>query len=296
MFKKILVPLDGSNFAELALPYAEDLMEVFNSDVTLLFVCDTPECEQNHEHQVYMEKMAEQVAEEVGKKHPRKSVNPVVLKGNAAVEIIDYADKNDIGLVALATHGRSGIIAWALGSVAHKILHAVDIPVLLVRAGGHIKKVDRGKLLEHILVPLDGSEAGETALTYAKPLAEKLSSEVILCQVVPPGRHVHTIGGLDYVRFNGHEMDIAREKSEAYLAGAVERMEAKKARVRSEIRVGDPAEEIIKLAEETGTCLVAMSTHGHSGIERWAFGSVTDKVVHAGKSPVLVVRAEHIHD
>jgi len=293
MFKQILVTLDGSKLAELALPYAEDLVETFNSDMTLLFICDTPHCKERYEHQVYMENIAGLVAEQVRVKHPEVSVKQVVLEGHAAVEIVNYSNQNDVSLIAMATHGRSGIVAWALGSVAHKILHAVDIPVLLVRAGAHIQEVSRGgQLFEHILVPLDGSEAGESALPYVMDLANKLSSEVILCQVAAQGRHVHTIGGLDYVRFNGHEVDAAREKS-AYLTGVAARMEATKASMRSEMRVGDPAEEIIKLADEIGTCLVAMSTHGHSGIERWAFGSITDKIIHAGKTPVLVVNAQH---
>ncbi|MBU2608290.1 MAG: universal stress protein [Chloroflexi bacterium] len=292
MFEQILVPLDGSKLAELALPYAEDLVEVFDAHMTLLLVCDTPECEQRPEHQVYTEAKAKQVAGEIRVKRPKEAVKAVVLKGNAAAEIVAYSGKNNVNLIAIATHGRSGIIAWALGSVAHKILHAVDVPVLLVRAGGHIQEVSRGQLFEHILVPLDGSEAGEAALPYVTELADKLSSEVILCQVVASGRHVHTIGGLDYVRFNGHEMDKARERSVEYLDGVAARMGTAKATVTSEMRIGDPAEEIIKLADEIGSCLVAMSTHGHSGIERWAFGSVTDKVIHAGKTPVLVVRAQ----
>jgi len=292
MFKQILVTLDGSKLAELALPYAEDLVETFNSDMTLLFICDTPHCKQRYEHQVYMENIAGMVAEQVRVKHPEVSVKPVVLEGNAAVEIVNYSNQNGVSLIAMATHGRSGIAAWALGSVAHKILHAVDIPVLLVRAGAHIQEVSRGQLFEHILVPLDGSEVGESALPYVTNLADKLSSEIILCQVVTQGRHVHTIGGMDYVRFNGHEVDAAREKSAEYLTGVAARMEATKAVVRSEMRIGNPAEEIIKLADELGTCLVAMSTHGHSGIEKWAFGSVTDKVIHAGKTPALVVNAQ----
>lgn len=293
MFKQILVTLDGSKLAELALPYAQGLVETFNSDMTLLFICDTPHCKEHYEHQVYMENIAGLVSEQVRVKHPEVSVKPVVLEGHAAAEIVDYSKQNNISLIAMATHGRSGIVAWALGSVAHKILHAVDIPVLLVRAGAHIQGASHGQLFEHILVPLDGSEAGESALPYVTELADKLSSEIILCQVVAPGRHVHTIGGLDYVRFNGHEVDTAREKSTEYLSGVAARLEATKAAVRFEMRNGDPAEEIIKLADEIGPCLVAMSTHGHSGIERWAFGSVTDKVIHAGKTPVMVVNAKH---
>jgi nucleotide-binding universal stress UspA family protein len=272
------------------------MVEAFGSEMDLVLVCDTPKREHHHEHQIYLEKMAKQVTAEIGAKHPGTSIKPIVLEGYVATQIVEYSNKNDVSLIVMATHGHSGIGAWALGSVTHKILHAMDTPVLLVRAGFHIPDVGRGDLFKHILVPLDGSEAGEAAITYVTELSRKLASEVILCKVVAPGSHVHTIGGLDYVYFNEDEMDKFSERSAEYLAGVATRMKDTKVTVRSETRIGNPAEEIIKLADEIGTCLVAMSTHGRSGIKQWALGSVTDKVIYAGKTPVLVVRARHTHN
>lgn len=109
--------------------------------------------------------------------------------------------------------------------------------------------------------------------------------------LVAPGRHVHTIGELDYVRFDGHEIDRAKARAAEYLEQVAAKMGTTKATVRHELEVGDSAEAIIRLAGEMGTCLVAMSTYGYSGIERWVFGSVTHRVLHHGNTPLLLVRA-----
>jgi len=292
MLNKILVPLDGSELGELALPYAEELARVLGSEVVLIFVCDTAQCRYRHEHQVYVEKMAQQVREYIEEKSSEVTVKPVVLDGHPAATIIDYAEKNDTGLIVMATHGRSGIMSWAMGSVAHKILHAVDMPVLLIRAripapaGGK-----EGQMLDRVLVPLDGSESGEAALPYVRELAEKLKLELILLQVIAPGQHVHTVGGLSYFLFPEEEVEKTKESAQRYLEGVSRRFAGTRATVRSELRLGDPATEIIKFAAEADARLVAMASHGHSGIERWALGSVTHKVLHSGNRPLLLVRA-----
>ena len=292
MFERILVPLDGSKAAELALPYAEELAHAFDSEVILLFVCDTPHCQQHYEHQVYIEKTAEVVTEHIGGKKPKTSVKPLVLEGHPAAEINDYAVKNAASLIIMATHGRSSITSWALGSIATKVLNRAHIPVLVIRAGDTALDVRQEPLFSRILLPLDGSKTGEAALPYIRELAEKLHSEVVVFQVVASGQHVHTIGGLDYVNFNGRELELAKSKTAEYLERTVAKLKATKATIRSEMKVGDTAQEIIKFADEIRASLVAMSSHGHSSIERWAFGSVTHKVLHNGHTPLLVVRAE----
>ena len=292
MFERILVPLDGSELGQLALPYAEELAKALSSEVTLIFVCDTADCRYRYEHQVYVEKMAQQVSGHIKEKGPKITVKSVVLDGHPAAAIIDYAERNDISLIIVATHGRSGIMPWAMGSIANKILYGVNMPVLLVRAS--VPTPAGGKeeqILSPILVPLDGSEAGESALPYVRELTEKLDLEVILFQVIARGQHVHTVGGLSYFLYPEQQVESMKASAEQYLDGVGRRFAGTKATVRSELKFGDPAAEIIKFAGETDTCLVAMATHGHSGIMRWAFGSVTHKVLHGGNTPLLLVRA-----
>jgi len=288
MFERILVPLDGSRLAETALPYAEELAGAFNSEVILIGVCEPAEEQYHHMHQLYIEKMAELVKSHI-KGGTRVKVKSVSLVGELAQEIIDYAEESSISLVVMTTHGRSGIMPWAMGSIANRVLPRIKIPILLIRAEVPSSKVGEGGGFSRILVTLDGSEAGEAALLYVRELAEKLSSEVILLQVVAPGQHVYTVGGLDYVVFTDQQVESMKTQAKQYLEKVTKKLTG--ISVSSEVRVGDAAREIIRFADETNTSLVAISSHGRSGIKQWIFGSVTHKILQAGNMSVLLVKA-----
>jgi len=291
MFERILVPLDGSRLSELSLPYAEELARTLNSEVTLIYVGETADPRHRYEQQVYVEKMAKLLTDNI-EEGSKARVKPVVLDGRPASAIIEYAAKNNTSLIIMATHGRSGIMLWAMGDTAHKILHGVSMPVLLIRASIPAPEAGKaGRMFSQIMVPLDGSEAGEAALPYVSELTKKLESEVTLLQVIAPGQHVHTIGGLDYVRFTEQQIESAKASAQQYLDGVSRRFTGTKAKVNSELRPGDPAEVIIKFASETNAQLVAMSSHGYSSIDRWTLGSITNKILHGGKTPLLLVRA-----
>lgn len=292
MFNRVLVPLDGSKLAELALPYAEELAGAFNSEVTLVEVCEQNESQYRHMQQLYIEKVAELVRKHIKEVGPTVKVKPVVLDGKPAAEIIDYTEKSDTSLIIMATHGRSGIMFWATGSVANKVLHEIRIPILLIRAKAPALKEGKRGLFSKILVPLDGSAKGETILAHVTGLTKELKSEVTLFQTIAPGKHVHTIGGLNYVRFAEQHIESTKANVQKYLKEVGRRFKDTKATVKYELKVGDPAAEIIKFADETGASLVAISTHGHSGIERWTFGSVTHKLLHSGNTHVLLARAQ----
>ncbi len=285
MWEKILVPLDGSDLAELALPYAEELAIAFNSEIVLVYVSEPAESQYRHMHQLYIEEMAGQM------RKPIKKVSPLVLPGRAAGGIIDYAEKNDVSLIIMTSHGRSGITPWVVGGVASKVLHAIRVPLLLIRATKPQPRVVGKHLLNRILLPLDGSEAGEAAVPYIGELMGRLKSEVILLGVVPAGQHMRTVGGLDYILYPEQHLESVKAEARKYLNKVYQRLKSSKGKVRVELRVGDIAREIIKFAEEEGASLIAISSHGHSGIAKWVFGSIANKVVQASKAPVLVVRA-----
>jgi nucleotide-binding universal stress UspA family protein len=287
MWKKILVPLDGSNLAELALAYAEEIATAFNSEVVLLYVNESKESQYRHMHRLYLEEMAERVKEHFKK---RARVKTVVLSGEPAEEIINYAEKNDVSVIIMASHGRSGITAWVMGNVASKVLQA-RVPVLLIRVSKPSKKAPRERLLERILLPLDGSEAGEAAVPYVRELAGKLGLEVILLGVVPAGQHIRTVGGLDYILYPEPEMDLYKKEAREYLDKLYQRLAVKKGKVSVSLKIGDNvAGEIIKFAKRRGVSLIAISAHGHSGIEKWVFGSTASKIVQASRMPILLVR------
>jgi nucleotide-binding universal stress UspA family protein len=284
MWERILVTLDGSDLAELALPYAEELAAAFNSEVVLLYVNEAGEEQYLHMHQLYIEEVAERMRKLI------KKVSPVVLSGKPAEEIISYAEKNDIGLIVMASHGRSGITPRATGGIAGKVLHATGLPLLLVKDTKPPRREKGRRLLSRILLPLDGSKAGEAAVGYVKELKTRLEAEVILFGVVPAEQHIRTVGGLDYIIYPEQQMAAVRAEAKEYLDRVCQQMKKGKGEVRVEIKTGDVAREIISAAGGKGANLIAISSHGHSGMTKWVFGSVAQKVVQASRVPVLLVR------
>ena len=152
-------------------------------------------------------------------------------------------------------------------------------------------------MFDRILVPLDGSRVGEAALPAVKALVSKLvlghKIEVILFQVVSTLVHYVIAGEASaQIPYSPHEMDLIKKDAQAYLDKIAAELAALGASVQVKIATGNPAEAIIRMAEETKVDLIAMSTHGRSGLSRWAFGSVAEKVLQGqGASiPVLLVR------
>lgn len=276
MFEKILVPLDGSKLAEVALPYAEELAGRLGSEITLLSVSESAQAPEYHKHQIYLGKIIESTKHHAQKYREQSEDKEIkteleVLVGHPAEEILSYADQADIGLIIMATHGRSGITRWAVGSVADKVVRATKSPVALIRAKGAWPDMRKKGILNKTLVPLDGSIESEAVIPYIKELAYKLKTEVTLLQVVA-------------------EPDDASADVESYLEKMVNLLKSEDITINYEIRVGAAAEEIIKLADEASVDMIAMSTHGRSGISRWTLGSVADRVLQAGNTPILLVR------
>lgn len=147
-----------------------------------------------------------------------------------------------------------------------------------------------------ILLPLDGSKVGEAALPYIETLVGKLvpagKVEVTLLQVVSQLVH-YVIVGEEAVRapYTAQEIEQMKKRASQYLTKAGEALKEAGATVHIRVEVGNAAEEIIKAANQLRVDMIAMSSHGRSGLSRLAFGSVTDKVLHTANRPVLVVRA-----
>ncbi len=284
MWKKILVPLDGSDLAELALPYAQELADTFNSELVLLYVSEPADDEHLHMHELYLEKLAGQ------RKKLVKRVSPVVISGKPAKEIVKYTEKNDIRLIVMASHGSSGIIPWATGGMASKVIDAIGVPLLLIKETKR-RQTREKHLISRILLPLDGSEAGEAAITRVKELKTRLEAEVTLLEVVPSGRHLRTIGGLDHILYPEPEIETFKAEAKDYLDKVYKRLQRGKGELKVEIRTGEVAKEILNYAKKTRASLIAISSHGHSGMTKWVFGSTAQKVILDSPIPVLVVKA-----
>ncbi len=149
---------------------------------------------------------------------------------------------------------------------------------------------------EKILLPLDGSKTGEAALPYVEELVTKFlpepKVEVILMQVLSSLSH-YVIAGEATARipYTPEEIEMMKKQAGKYLRKVAADLKEKGATTKIIVAVGDDAEEIIKTADELNVDIIAMSTHGRSGISRWVFGSVTDKILRGGNRPVLVVKA-----
>lgn len=296
MYEKIMSPLDGSQIAEVALPYAEELAGRLGSEVTLLYVNEQSDRSYQHMHELYMEKIADTVkngsesyAKTSGIQMPVR-VNNVILNGHPAEKIVEYADKENIGLIVMSTHGRSGIRHWTIGSVAEKVLRATSKPVALIRAKDSKPAMRAKGLLTRMLVPLDGSKDAEISILYAEELAFKLKVEIILLQVLATGYQAMTELGGTYIVYTEPQMESFKRYALTYLNPIADRLRNKGIKVSVELRLGDSAEEIIRFADDGKVDVVTMSTHGRSGFSRWVFGSVAEKLIHEGSTPLILVR------
>ena len=198
MYERILVPLDGSGRAEHALPYAQWLAKRLNSTVTLMTAC-TQNDPVARPLTIYLEKKAEEF-EKLG-----INVNYSCVIGDIAEEILDFSEKNRIGLIAMTSRGASGTSRWSLGGVALKVVLHSGTPILLVRtAERHAARLEEG--VRSILVPLDGSPVAESILPHIEDLARATGLEVILLQVtVPIG---YPAVGREVAEAEKHEKDV----------------------------------------------------------------------------------------
>ena len=194
----------------------------------------------------------------------------------------------------MATHGRSGIKRWAMGSTTDKVLRATTQPLLLIRATSPQPLHHEGSMLNKILVPLDGSQEAEAVIPHVEEIASIVRAEVFLLRVIPVHYETITVQGYDYTIYPEQQMESDKVRAKDYLHLVCSRMKQKGINAKYEVCFGDAADQIIKTANDTQTHLVAMSTHGRSGISRLFLGSVADRVLQAGTTPLLLARAASV--
>ncbi len=278
MYKKIVVPLDGSPLAEVALPYAEEVAGKMGSDIVVLTVLPSEEIDVYQAHQNYSSKIVDttkrQVEKYIGNTGNKAiKVGAATRTGSPAEGILDYVNKGYVCLIVMATHGRSGISRWAVGSVADKVARATTRqPIMLIRAKGAHPDVRAKRILKKALLPLDGSTESEYVIPYFSEVAHSLQMELTLLRVISKNN-----GG-----FTG---------ADTYLNDWCQRLEEKGINTRYEVRVGLPADQIIDLADELTSDLVVMSTRGQTSVNLWTLGSVAQKVLLGGNTPLLLIKA-----
>ena len=307
MFKRILVPLDGSPLAEKSLPYAEDMAAHLGSEIMLVNVASPLERMYKPDYQAYKSRTAADMEQRIKKsahlpggekiKVVSSVINTEGILMHPAEHIVNYAEKNNVSVIIMATHGRTGIGRWALGSTATKVVRAAKCPVFLVRAGSSIPKVHLSK----ILVPLDGSPAGEASLPYIEYLAKKFGSTVSLLGVVetiyeilPSSVQMNYYGGAGLIRvpYTEEQMKPFVDATEKYLKAVKEKLQTQGIEASYTTDVGNPGETIIEAEKASGATMVAMSVRGHSTAGAFDYGHVADQVLHAGTLPILMVKPE----
>jgi nucleotide-binding universal stress UspA family protein len=305
--KTILVPLDGSALSEQVLPYARLLASTLSASLHLLHVVSEAEKEQllthkdvlvfedggplpNHrtrEQQVFDTLCRDaRLALDIHAASLRAEgfdVTVEVRSGAPAEQIVAVAQEARSTLIAMATHGYSGLQRWALGSVADKVAHATSIPLLLVRS---VAQPISALRLKRILVPLDGSAFARQALPLATELATCAQAELLLVQAISPLIGPYTGEGLP-----AGVRDVLREQARQELNAVAGELRPYQLPVRTAVVNGTAAEVVLSAAAQHQADLIVMATHGRGGLSRWALGSVADKVLHAATTPLLLVRA-----
>jgi len=303
MATRILVPLDGSSLAEQALPCATTLARGSGAELVLLrAVWIPPEIlEMLNESTVELNAIVGQLETEANGylrtlveqlREAGLSARPVVRRGPAAETILDYSGQVNVDQIVMATHGYSGIKRWTHGSVAERVLQMARVPLLLVRVGEQDIGSDwhQPARCRRILVPLDGSPVAEQILPAVTRVAQAMDGELILFQV--PIAHVSGwMTGEWYLPIQG-VLETAEKDGQAYLSAVAAKLMEQGLPVVTATGIGSVADCIVEYAEVNHVDLIAMCTHGRTGLARWALGSVADRVLRAGSTPILLVRAQ----
>lgn len=298
MYTRMLIPLDGSKTAENVLPYGRILARTFQIPVELMEVLDIAgmashvAAEKARRLDTVVtegERSSEQYLKKIASSFSGVNVGCTVERGRPEDVIVEKAAADKTTLIAMATHGRSGMSRWLLGSIAEKVLRAATNPLLLVRASE--EALTEGEaVLRSIIVPLDGSELAESVLPTAVKFARLFNVGMVLFRTyeLPASAYYGRENHLP----NYEELkNRVKEQAQDYLDKRIEAIKAEGVqRVSSVLIEGSGPNEIIDYARKTPNALITMCTHGRSGVKRWVLGSVTEKVVRHSGDPVLVMR------
>ncbi len=309
----ILVPLDGSALAEQILPYARALAPLFSARIHLLQVITEPERDSMLADSITglygmgeppaRHRARTQIALEEARAHAEGylaahasqlqeeglDVDVEVRIGPPADIILEVAKHEQITLIAMATHGYSGLRRWALGSVADRVVQAAPAPVFLIRDAEQAPTSD--SVVRRILVPLDGSDLSRQALPFAAELATCAHADLTLLQAASLEAEGY-LGMLGQSKtLNGAVLTALHQQAQHELAALVGELRQQDISAAAVVLNGSPAEVIVDEAARRAASAIVMATHGRGGLRRWALGSVADKVLHAAHTPLVLVRA-----
>jgi nucleotide-binding universal stress UspA family protein len=298
MYHKMVVLLDGSKLAEVVFTYAQELSARLNINLELLHVCDPREEDQLPMHQAYMDHMAEVLQKNIAgicsKIGSKTSVQKIKTQGKVVVgyppeEILKYTEENNIDLIMLSTHGRSGISIWDLGNVTHKVIHASKVPIWMVPSELREEILCDTLPKKTIVIPLDGSKLSEAVIPHAINIAKQrgVETELVLIHVEDPNLNFADVLPRNDLK---RRLSFSLDKKK-YLDETVKRIEKEGIKARGELLKGYRAQAIINFVKNNPAQLIAMTTHGHAALTSMIFGSVTENILHlVKKTPIFLVK------
>ena len=265
MLQKILTALDGSKTSESVIPYLETLLASQDANVTLIKVLSAESPTRIREASTYLNRIA------AGLRAKGAVVDTHVLTGRPAPTLVDMAVRGGFSLILMCSRGKSGIKRLLMGSVAEEVLRRSPIPVFIV----HPMTKTTGKMrIKRIVVPLDGSLRSGSILSRVAPLAKATGAKVLFMTVVEPrSKQDYPVEVL--------ARNVFREQKRLHKQGIQTELA---------IRYGDPVVEILSFGDVQNADMVALSTHGRTGVERALYGSVAESVLRKGKLPLLLLR------
>lgn len=286
---RILVPLDGSPTAELILPQVDRLLKVQGAEVVLVQCLDIPAAVAADYAALAPEWRARATkylgATAAHLKDRGVPARWAVREESAATGILNAAQDEKADLIAMSTHGRTGVARFVMGSVSEKVVRSSPVPVLLVRsfmptAEGPAKAAaPEARPFKKIVIAMDGSVTSAAAVTSASEIARRTGAKIIL---------IHVSDWQLHYRAPAHPVPDESVEQEFRVAETLLKtmgIETLVLRLRGEV-----ASVLVDFCTDHDVDLLAMGTHGRSGVTRWALGSVTEKTLRAATCPMLVVR------
>jgi nucleotide-binding universal stress UspA family protein len=311
MYKRMLVPLDGSSMSEVVFPYACQIGARLKVGLDFLHVCRLEDTDTLTMRRAYIEHMVELADKEPdempGRNPARRRKKRIPSTGQVVIgfppnEILRYAEENKDDIIMMATHGRSGLKRWAIGSVSFKITHRSKKPVWLVRAGVPEEIIHDELPVRTTLVLLDGSGLAESSLPHLVALSRQRGTRLIKVCLLMVNDPAHLSSSQNSLMSRGltgllsrrenpgrQELERNRKASETYLKGVVERLKAENIEADCQILEGSPGEEIVKYVANNSIQLIVMATYGHAGIDRLVYSSTVEKVLLGVHTPIFLV-------
>lgn len=291
--KKILVPVDGSPFAEHALGVALGIAARTGAEVRLAMVAERQRLTEAvwwevymQGHQAYLDGILASLAPS---EDPGVDVSGAMLEGDVVECLLDESTEWGADLVVICTHGHGGLSRAWLGSVADAVVHESAVPVLLVRPPEDDVSPKPRFVPSRIVVTLDGSNFAEAALSPALDLVTAAGAELALVYVVAFPAQVSSYLP-DTTARNNEFIAAAEVEGRGYLEQLQGRLSPVVGPIETRVLVStNPVRGVLEAVDEIGADLIVSASHARQGVSRWILGSVVDKIVRGGSTPVLVV-------